>query len=81
MIGSIRTSPLALTPKEGSLAKWRLIEDTDGVRFRAREAAQLQGKLVHVATIFPLVRPFVRSIAYFECSFKDPRAKLRLPSI
>jgi hypothetical protein len=52
---------------------------TDGARFRAHEAAQLQGKLVHVATIFPLVRPFVRSIAYFERSFKDPRAKLNPP--
>lgn len=45
-----------------------------------REAASLHGKLVHISCIYPLVRPFLRSISAFAAAFISPRAKLPLPS-
>jgi hypothetical protein len=47
-----------------------------GASFTSKEAASLHGKLVHVACIFPLIRPFLRSIAAFATSFRSPRAHL-----
>jgi hypothetical protein len=55
------------------VAGWLLI----GASFTAKEAASLHGKLVHVACIFPLIRPFLRSIARFASSFRSSRAHLR----
>jgi hypothetical protein len=49
----------------------------EGARFAARKAAQLHGKLVYVATIFPLVRPFLKSIVKFGKKFTNARAKLQ----
>ena len=51
-----------------------------GASFTAREAAGLHGKLVHVSCIFPLIRPFLRSIARFAAAFHSPRARLSPPS-
>ncbi|KIK32029.1 hypothetical protein CY34DRAFT_19349 [Suillus luteus UH-Slu-Lm8-n1] len=48
-----------------------------GASFTAKEAASLHGKLVHVACIFPLICPFLRSIAAFAASFRSLRAHLR----
>ncbi|KIM89605.1 hypothetical protein PILCRDRAFT_60330 [Piloderma croceum F 1598] len=50
-----------------------------GQSFIARDAASLHGKLVHVSCIFPLIRPFLRSIATFALSYKSPMAKLQAP--
>lgn len=50
---------------------------SEGARFSARDAARLHGKLVHVSCIFPLIRPFLRSIAHFAAHYKSPRALLR----
>lgn len=47
-----------------------------GARFTMTEAAHLHGKLVHVATIFPLIRPFIRSTGRFASSFSSHRARL-----
>lgn len=55
------------------LSSWQL----KGASFTAKEAAGLHGKLVHVACIFPLIRPFLRSIAIFAASFRSARAHLR----
>ena len=48
-------------------------------RVRMREAAALHGKLVHTSTIFPLIRPFLRSVSRFASSFRSSRASLRIP--
>ncbi len=47
--------------------------------FSLREAASLHGKLVHTSTIFPLIRPFIRSTSKFASSFRSPRASLHVP--
>ena len=47
--------------------------------FLAREAASLQGKLIHMSCIFPLICPFLCSIASFAASFRSPQAKLHIP--
>lgn len=47
-----------------------------GATFSAREAARLHGKLVHTATIFPLLRPFTRSASRFTSTFSSHRARL-----
>jgi len=44
--------------------------------FSASDAARLHGKLVHIASIFPLIRPFLRSAAAFAQHFRSHRAKL-----
>lgn len=46
-------------------------------RFTSQEASRLHGKLVHATTIFPIIRPFLRSIARFALKFQSPRARLR----
>lgn len=38
-------------------------------RFSAHDAASLHGKLVHVACIYPLIRPFLKSASDFSTSF------------
>ena len=43
------------------------------------DAASLHGKLVHISCIFPLIRPFLRGIATFALSYRNPRAKLHVP--
>ncbi len=48
-------------------------------RFSSKNAASLHGKLVHVSAIFRLIRPFLRSIAYFATRFTSPRARLFPP--
>jgi len=52
----------------------------DGGKFSATEAASLHGRLVHISCIFPLIRPFLRSIAAFAANFQSHRAKLHPPS-
>jgi hypothetical protein len=60
------------------IASWRI----NGALFTAKEAASLHGKLVHVACIFPLIRPFIRSIAIFASSFRSPHAHLHpMPAV
>jgi hypothetical protein len=55
------------------LSSWQL----KGASFTAKEAAGLHGKLVHVACIFPLICPFLCSIAIFAASFRSVHAHLR----
>jgi len=43
--------------------------------FTASEAAHMHGKLVHIGCIFPLIRPFLRSIAFFAASFNSRKVK------
>lgn len=50
-----------------------------GFRAQQRDAERLQGKLIYIATIFPLIRPFIRSARLFVGSFKSARAFLRAP--
>jgi hypothetical protein len=47
--------------------------------FKAKEAASLHGKLVHVSCIFPLIRPFLPSVARFANGFRSARASLIPP--
>ncbi len=58
-----------------------LIEEWRSPEFKAqhRDAARLHGKLVYIATIFPLIRPFIRSASLFTRSFLSTRA-FRRPS-
>ena len=49
-------------------------------RFQAKDTASLHGKLVHVSCIFPLIRPFLRSITRFAEGFRSARASLAPPS-
>ncbi|VDB90881.1 unnamed protein product [Peniophora sp. CBMAI 1063] len=48
-------------------------------KFNAGEAESLHGKVVHAATIFPLVRPFLPSISHFPRGFKNGYTKHSLP--
>lgn len=48
-------------------------------RFKANDAAHFHGKMVHVSSIFPLIRPFLRSFARFAASFHSARAALHPP--
>lgn len=57
------------------IALWR--EDSHFANMK--EAASLHGKLVHVSCIYPLIRPFLRSISAFAAAFVSPRAKLLPP--
>ena len=50
-----------------------------GASFTEHEAASLHGKLVHIACIFQLIRPFLPSIARFAHCFRSKRAKLHPP--
>ncbi|THG95219.1 hypothetical protein EW026_g6389 [Hermanssonia centrifuga] len=52
---------------------------TPETRFSARDAARLHGKLVHVSSIFPLIRPFLPTISHFAGHFVSPRAALHVP--
>lgn len=47
--------------------------------FGATEAARLHGKLAHISSIYPLIRPFLRSIARFASHFTSTRARLHPP--
>jgi hypothetical protein len=53
---------------------------TPGATSSEEEAARVHGKLVHLATIYPLVRPFLRSISRFASNFRSRRARLEVPS-
>lgn len=54
------------------VAEWRTV----GAKFSARDAARLHGKLVHISTIFPLIRPFLPSATHFARNFQSARASL-----
>lgn len=54
------------------ISDWMLL----GASFTAKEAASLHGKLVHMACIFPLIRPFLCSIAAFTTGFCSMHAHL-----
>ena len=73
----LNTHTVAFPPEKRSkmltlIENWIEAEGT----FLAREAASLHGKLVHLSCIFPLICPFLCSIASFSSSFLSPRAKL-----
>lgn len=68
--------PLEKLHKTQELVKLWLME---GHSANMKEAASLHGKLVHVGCIFPLIRPFLRSISAFTANFASPKAKLTLP--
>jgi hypothetical protein len=69
-------------PKEKLLATQQLTKDWQSPNwlFSACEAASLHGKLVHISCIFPLIRPFLRSVSLFSQHFTSPQAKLHAPS-
>src|SRR5882762_2581556 len=78
---NLETRTVALPPEKLSktllvLDRWLTLNET----FSAGDAASLHGKLVHISCIFPLIRPFLRSISSFASSFKSPRAKLLISS-
>lgn len=54
---------------------WTTSKDT----FTARDCARLHGKLAHISSIFPLIRPFLRSMARLYSSFMTSRARLHIP--
>jgi len=59
-----------------SLLRLWVSEDT---RVTEHEAASLHGKLVHISCIYPLIRPFLRSLSHFSHKFKSFRAHLHPP--
>jgi hypothetical protein len=77
---NLESRTVALPPEK--LSKTLLLLDQwlepDKV-FLAHNAASLHGKLVHISCIFPLIRPFLRNIATFALSYRNPRAKLHAP--
>jgi len=50
-----------------------------GHKASMHNAASLHGKLIHVSSIFLLIRPFLRALAHFPSSFTSPRAVLHPP--
>jgi len=48
-------------------------------KFTLTEVLAFHGKLVFIASIFPLIRPYLPSIIDFSRSFRDPRSKLHVP--
>jgi len=48
-------------------------------KFNQAEAARLHGKLVHISCIYPIIRPFLRSISRFASTFRTASACLRVP--
>ncbi len=69
-------------PVEKLDAVMQLVRDwlAPGFKAQRQHAARLHGKLVYVATIFPLLRPFIRSASLFLKNFKSSRAFLRATS-
>jgi hypothetical protein len=65
-------------PTEKLSAILQLVKDwqVEGARFTQSESQSLHGKLVHVSSIFRLIRPFIRSVSWFSTNFQSPRAKL-----
>lgn len=62
------------------LSKIRTLLDdwaTPASRFRVSDAESLHGRLVHISSIFPWIRPFTHSITRFVRSYKSPQASLR----
>lgn len=49
------------------------------VKFTMKESASLHGKLVHISSIFRIIRPFLRSLSHFASRFASHRAKLFPP--
>lgn len=49
------------------------------IKVSMKESLKLHGKLVHMSSIFPLIRPFLHSISTFAHSFRSPRALLSVP--
>ena len=47
-----------------------------GVKMTAHDASSLHGKLIHISSIYPLLRPFLRSLALFAGKFQSVRARL-----
>ena len=43
--------------------------------FTAKEAASLQGKLIHMSCIFPLIQPFLHPLSYFASFLLSYRAR------
>jgi len=65
-------------PPEKIFKLYQLLDtwSVNGGRFSYTDAAKLHGKLVHASSIFPLIRPFIRSAAIFTSKFTSRRAKL-----
>ncbi|KIJ56446.1 hypothetical protein M422DRAFT_150825 [Sphaerobolus stellatus SS14] len=71
-------------PTEKVTAILQLIENwlSPSATQSAKEAASLHGKLVHISSIFRLIRPFLRSISLFANSFRGTGTNLRpTPSV
>ncbi|OBZ73599.1 hypothetical protein A0H81_06082 [Grifola frondosa] len=49
------------------LTAWR----SPGAKFGMCDAAHLHGKLVHISSIFPLIRPFLQSASHFASHFQS----------
>lgn len=68
-------------PEEKLAAVHTLVADwlVSDATFCAQEALRLHGKLVHVSSIFPLIRPFLPSVTRFASRFQSARARLHVP--
>ena len=68
-------------PTEKIVAAMELLQlwSSEGATFSMKEAASLHGKLVHVSSIFRLIRPFLPSISTFLKDFTSQRARLHVP--
>ena len=67
---------------DGKLIAIKVLLDswlTPHSKYSARCALSLHGKLVHISCIFPLIRPFLRSLSHFAGNFNSPIAKLHPP--
>ena len=65
-------------PEEKRTAILNLIDHwtTSSERFSVNDSLTLHGRLVFMASIFYLIRPYLHSIIEFSKSFRDPRASL-----
>ena len=68
-------------PDEKKSAALNLINQwlaVDG-KFTLTETLAFHGKLVFIASIFHLIRPYLPSVIEFSRTFRDPRSKLHVP--
>ncbi|KAF5382385.1 hypothetical protein D9757_009774 [Collybiopsis confluens] len=68
--------PVKLESVVEILKGWRI----PGARFLESQALSLQGKLIHISCIYPLIRPFISSSGVFARLFRSSSAKLSVPN-
>jgi hypothetical protein len=65
-----------LTAIRNQIQSWLEPQST----FTMKETLQIHGRLIHISCIYPLIRPFIRSLITFAYSFESTRAKLHVPN-